>query len=560
MRNVDSHFSSNPVNIDIGRSRFPRPFNHKFTMDVGDLVPFYWSEVLPGDTVQMDTSKVVRLSTLLDPVMDNLFLDTYYFFVPMRLTWQHTKEFFGENTSGPWYPTTEYTVPQMSVSTATQDLTCSVLDYMGVPVQNLIGTQLSVSALPVRAYNVVYRDWFMSEPLETPPNIYLGDATVAADSAFPTAGGHVYVANKLHDYFTSCLPGPQRAQYTVAVPGTGTLVGHLDVIGSNTMHSAGSGLAFGSAAGTSNANYMQFQSANPGTSSFFGNLSIQSTGSQPGTQTKVTYTNLIASRPSDQINNYFTTSINVNELRMAFQMQKWYEKSAMYGGRYIELLKAQFGVTSPDARLQRSEYLGGNRVPISIHQVENNSTAGDVPLGHLGAYSATSDVSNDFIHSFTEHGFLIGVCCVRYKHTYAQGLERAWSRRTMWDFYWPVLANIGNQPVLRKEIFAQGAGIDDNDVFGFQEAWADYRYQPDRVSAYMRPGIDGSLASWHFADLYQTRPSLSEEWIGEDASNVDRTLAVKKSQAPQLICDYLCDSVWTRAMPLYSIPGLVDHH
>lgn len=224
------------------------------------------------------------------------------------------------------------------------------------------------------------------------------------------------------------------------------------------------------------------------------------------------------------------------------------------------MLKAQFGVTSPDARLQRSEYLGGNRIPLNVTQVEANTISGSTQkLGSLGAYSATSDYNDDFTHSFTEHGFLIGVCVARYKHSYPQGLERSWSRKTMTDYYFPVFANIGNQPVLKKEIYAQGTDADSN-VWGYQEAWADYRYHPDRVSAYMRPNVSGSLASWHYADNYTSEPYLSASWMQEDKTMVDRTLAVTSSSAPQLIADFLCDATFVRAMPLYSVPGLIDHH
>lgn len=557
MRNDVSHFSVNPTNLDIGRSRFPRPFNHKFTGNVGDLIPFYWSEILPGDTVSMNVSKVVRQSTLLDPVMDNLYLDTYFFFVPMRLVFDKYREFFGENTSGPWAPSTSYTIPRVTTTSERMVQPQSVADYMGVPVGI---PNLSFNWLPIRSYVKVYMDWFMDQMTMTPPSLYTGPNDANFAYATEYGGGNVYKACKFHDYFSSSTPAPQRGP-AVTVPLSGTIPVDLsgsvgNIVGASTMHAGGTyGYRFGATASDS-ASYLTREGLIDGKA----NLLI-GTAAATASDTPVNYSNLTVEWPENATLDLSGASpINVNDLRLAFQMQKWYEKSALYGGRYIEMLKAQFGVTSPDARLQRSEYLGGNRVPLNVTQVENQSTGtGSQPLGHLGAFSATSDFDECFTHSFTEHGFLLGICVCRYKHTYSQGLERSWSRRTMFDYYFPVFANIGNQPVLKKEIYAQGTSADDN-VWGYQEAWADYRYHPDRVSGYMRPGISGSLASWHYADYYASEPFLSESWMKEDKSMVDRTLAVTSSSAPQLIFDFLCDATFVRAMPLYSVPGLIDHH
>lgn len=559
MRNEESHFSVNPTNLDIGRSRFPRPFDHKTTFDVGELIPFYWSEILPGDTVEMKTSKVVRLSTLLDPVMDNLFLDTYYFFVPMRLVWDHTKEFFGENTSGPWYPQTTYTIPQIKTDSTRYHEPGTILDYMGVPPRV---KGISVSALPVRAYTKVYMDWFIDQMTMTPPVLYTGDSDVWYSSS-SVNGGSVYIASKLHDYFSSSTPAPQRGP-SVALPLSGTVPvdvsgSAMDVVAANTSHGTGSYIRFGVP-----GQDKYFNVSNVADADGVSDISLVNGSSNPEGWTKISRTNLVAQWPSDaSISLAGQLPISVNDIRMAFQMQKWYERSAMYGGRYIEMLKAQFGVTSPDARLQRSEYLGGNRIPLNVTQVENTagSTASTAqPLGHLGAYSATSDYNADFTHSFTEHGFLLGICVARYNHSYPQGIERAWSRKSMFDYYFPVFANIGNQPVLRKEIYATGDSTSDNAVWGYQEAWSDYRYHPDRVSSQFRPDISGSLSSWHYADNYGSAPTLSSGWMQESKSNVDRTLAVTSAVHDQLIADFYCDATFVRAMPLYSIPGLIDHH
>lgn len=551
MRNAESHFATNPTNLDIGRSRFPRPFDHKTTFDVGELIPFYWSEILPGDTVEMKTSKVVRLSTLLDPVMDNLFLDTYYFFVPMRLVWDHTKEFFGENTSGPWYPSTTYTIPQIKTTANSYHEPGTILDYMGVPPRV---KGISVNALPVRAYTKIYMDWFIDQMTMTPPVLYTGDSDVTY-AASSVTGGPVYIASKLHDYFSSSTPAPQRGP-SVTLPVSGSVP--VTVTGSTTPLSLGTSYSLG-------GNLLLNGSAIRRTGYIDGQADIHLTNTDySGSDTPVTNTNLYANWPSDaSVTLDGELPISVNDVRMAFQMQKWYERSAMYGGRYIEMLKAQFGVTSPDARLQRSEYLGGNRIPLNVTQVENttaSTSSGAQPLGHLGAYSATSDYNGDFTHSFTEHGFLIGICVARYNHSYPQGIERAWSRKTMFDYYFPVFANIGNQPVLKKEIYATGNEATDNSVWGYQEAWSDYRYHPDRVSSQFRPNLSGSLSSWHFADNYADVPTLSAAWMQESKTNVDRTLAVTSSVHDQLIADFYCDATFVRAMPLYSIPGLIDHH
>lgn len=563
MRNEASHFSVNPTNLDIGRSRFPRPFDHKTTFNVGELIPFYWTEILPGDTVSMKTSKVVRMSTLIDPVMDNLFLDTYYFFVPMRLVWDRTREFFGENTSGPWTPSTTYTIPQIkchdnpNVSTGVKVGT--VADYMGVPT-NVVG--LSFSALPIRAYTKIYMDWFIDQMTMTPPNLFIGSTQVNYSESVTENGGYPYLASKLHDYFSSSTPSPQRGP-SVALPISGNVPVNvsgsaMNVVSAANVHNMLTGVKFSNAGSAEPGHLMR--------DGYLDNRAELYLSSDSTTGSRILYSNLVAEWPSDAtITLDGELPISVNDIRMAFSMQKWYEKSAMYGGRYIEMLRAQFGVTSPDARLQRSEYLGGNRIPLNVSQVENttaSSASSAQPLGHLGAYSATSDYNDDFTHSFTEHGFLLGICVARYKHSYPQGLERAWSRKTLFDFYFPVFANIGNQPVYKKEIYASGTlneGVDDT-VWGYQEAWAEYRYHPDRTSAYMRPNVSGSLASWHYADNYSQVPFLSSSWMQEDKTMVDRTLAVTSSAAPQLIADIYCDATFVRAMPLYSIPGLIDHH
>lgn len=536
-RNQNSRFATNPTNLDISRSKFERSHSVKTSFNVGDIIPFYVDEVLPGDTFQIDTSKVVRLQTPVTPFMDNIYLDTYYFFVPNRIVWEHWKQFQGENTESAWLPTTEYTVPQITAPEG-GFAEGTIADYFGIPTKV---SGLSVNALPFRAYALICNDWFRDQNLCDPLNIPLSDATVVGVNTgnFVTdvaKGGLPYKAAKYHDYFTSALPAPQKGN-DVAIG----LAGNADVIGT-PVFSIPDGKFFSD---TSDAASFHANDSTRTTANF----GIFSGGFQP------------ASLSSGLVADLGTASaVTINELRLAFQMQKLLEKDARGGTRYIEILKSHFGVTSPDARLQRPEYLGGNRVPISVSQtIQTSQTTQDSPLGDTGAYSLTVDSHSDFTRSFTEHGFVIGLMVARYDHTYQYGLERQWSRKTRFDYYFPVLANIGEQAIKNKEIFATGTKADD-EVFGYQEAWADYRYKPSRVTGEMRSNSSKTLDFWHVADKYSELPKLSAAWIFEDKSNVDRVLEVTSSVANQLFADIYIRNYTTRPMPLYSIPGLVDHH
>jgi hypothetical protein len=560
-RNVESHFALNPTRIDMSRSTFDRSSSVKTSFNVGDIVPFFLEEVLPGDTFNVRTSKVVRMQTLLTPMMDNVYLDTYYFFVPNRLVWNHWKEFNGENTESAWIPQTEYSIPQISSPTGGWSVG-TIADYFGLPT-GVAG--LSVSALPFRAYALIMNEWFRDQNLQDPLVVPVDDATVAGVNTgnFVTdcaKGGLPYIASKYHDYFTSCLPSPQKGpDVTLKVASQDDLPVVTKAVDS-PRSSFAEGLRFGVVGNT-------VKWSENGGSSVLG-MDGTSTGSRPGFVRNTTglsgQAGDFAVAPSNlwAINSGNAVVATINQLRMAFQIQKLYERDARGGTRYIEILKSHFGVTSPDARLQRPEYLGGNRVPININQVIQQSGTGagaDTPQGTVVGMSQTTDSNHDFMKSFTEHGYIIGVMVARYDHTYQQGIERHWSRKTRFDYYWPVFANIGEQAVLNKEIFAQGS-TKDNEVFGYQEAWSDYRYKPNRVTGEMRSAYDQSLDVWHLADDYASLPSLSDSWIREDKNTVDRVLAVKSTVSDQLFADIYVSNRATRPMPMYSVPGLIDHH
>ena len=548
--NVESHFSQLPK-ADIQRSRFDRSSSVKTTFNVGDIIPFYVDEVLPGDTFDIKTSKVVRMQSLVTPIMDNIYLDTYFFFVPNRLTWEHWQEFNGENTKSAWIPATEFQVPQITAPSGGWSIG-TIADYMGIPTGV---SNLSVNALPFRAYALIMDGWFRDENLSDPLNIPVNDVTQTGSNGSNyisdvALGGMPFKAAKYHDYFTSCLPAPQKGPDVLLPLGSQAPLKTLPLNELITPDAPVPGLAFAN------------QAASGGVSALTSlKFNVSSAGAPDGTFSPVkTASDGIGMIPVNLVADLSqATAATINQLRLAFQVQKLYEKDARGGTRYIEILKSHFGVTSPDSRLQRPEYLGGNRIPININQVlQTSQTSDQSPQGNPVGQSLTTDTNRDFVKSFVEHGFVIGVMVARYDHTYQQGLERFWSRKDRFDYYWPVFANIGEQAVKNREIYAQGTDADD-EVFGYQEAWADYRYKPNRVSGEMRSSAPQSLDVWHLADDYDSQPYLSDEWIREDYATVDRVLAVSSNTSAQLFCDIYINNRTTRPMPVYSIPGLIDH-
>lgn len=560
-RNTESHFSLSP-HVDISRSRFDRSASLKTSFNAGDVVPFFLEEVLPGDTFSVDTSKVVRMQTLLTPMMDNVFLDTYYFFVPNRLVWDHWKEFCGENTESAWIPQTEYTMPQITSPAGEGWSVGTLADYFGIPT-GVAG--LSVSALPFRAYALIMNEWFRDQNLQDPLVVPTDDSTVAGvnTGTFVTdvaKGGKPFIAAKYHDYFTSALPAPQKGP-DVAIPVAQAASYPVYPLAQYVSPSGADSLKWQKRDG-SKFTYNSSQYGVFGVSSGFSDGAAASDSTMlkqlqtgPNSVSDVIPANLWAVADGN------AAAATINQLRLAFQIQKFYERQARGGSRYTEVVRSFFGVTSPDARLQRPEYLGGNRVPININQIvqQSGTESSGTPQGTVVGQSLTTDKHSDFTKSFTEHGLIIGVMVARYDHTYQQGLNRLWSRKDKFDFYWPVFANIGEQAIKNKEIFAQG-NDKDNEVFGYQEAWAEYRYKPNMVTGEMRSAYAQSLDVWHLADDYSTLPSLSDSWIREDKANIDRVLAVTSAVSNQFFADIYVKNYCTRPMPMYSVPGLIDHH
>ena len=543
-RNSEQHYAQVP-RAEIRRSRFKRDFNLLTTINEGDLVPIYCDEVLPGDTAKISMNALIRMSTPLYPVMDNCNCDFYFFFVPSRLLWDHFENLMGQNDSSYWAEPVEYTTPKTKAPKGGWNVG-TIADYFGIPtgVENI-----EVNSLPLRAYTKIWNEWFRDQNLSEPRPMSTGDETTEGANAndgglnSPERGGQVLKVTKYKDYFTSCLPSPQKGE-AVTLPLTGnapiqvykdknlTQKAGLDVPGTTTVL-----VPWGRGA-TLNGN------GNTGTNKYTEALD------NPANDGKWKGVGYIGADLKE------IQSATINELRQAIAVQHILERDARTGTRYKEILQGAWGVTSPDARLDRSEYIGGYRLPININQVvQTSSTDNTSPQGNTGAYSMTTMSRNMCTYSATEHGFIIGLAAVRVEHSYQQGLARMWTRSTRFSYYDPMLANLGEQAVLNQEIYAQGTAQDE-EVFGYQEAWADYRYRTNMVTSEMRSTYAQTLDAWHYADKYSELPKLSGRWITENKTNIDRTLAVQSSNSHQFICNFYFDQTWTRPLPIYSVPGL----
>lgn len=553
-RNTESHFSQIP-RANIRRARFKRNYSNTTTINEGEIVPIYVDEVLPGDTINLTQNSLVRMATPIYPVMDNCYLDIYYFFCPNRLLWEHWENLMGQNDESYWAPKTEYSVPQLTAPSGGWN-EGTIADYMGIPIKV---ENISINAMPFRAYARIWNEWFRDENLQQPVVQDIDDATNTGSNTGKELtdaqnGGLPLKAGKMHDYFTSCLPEPQKGEaVTLAV-------------GDNMFPVYGFDINREPITGTGNAQpVIKTDEALTANYPADGNLTkAWSIKTNKDKNANIpAYAPVQNSGESVQDNIAFLaavgntgTTITINELRQAIAIQQILEADARGGTRYTELLKNEFGVTSPDSRLQRTEYIGGTRIPININQViQNSATDTTSPQGNTAAYSLTTSRNKMVTYSATEHGYILGLAVIRVDHSYQQGLRRMWSRTRRFDFYHPMLANLGEMEVLNKEIYCQGTGADD-DVFGYQEAWADYRYHPNMVTGEMRSTAEQPLDAWHYADHYEELPVLSSEWIQEGKENINRTIAVQSEVSHQFIANFYYEQIWTRPMPIYSVPGL----
>ena len=574
---VRGHRFSDAPAMYMRRTKFDRSHVYKTTFDAGKLIPVFVDEVLPGDTVRMSVNYFARLATPIKPIMDNIYLDWFFFFVPNRLVWEHWQNFCFEQEDPD--DSTDYVIPTVSASTSTNNsLIGSLWDYFGLPI-NTTNNIAGISALPFRGVYLIYNEWFRDENLQKSVKIEKGDANRVIDisrlseqpswvinssstDAYP--GFACPPRGKRHDYFTSALPWTQKgpgvsiglagtASIVDPTPGTGYLLhstanqlAAVSAYGGDASSSGGRRVTKGDGSISFNRNGDTDFSAVGG---FAGNASSSITMSA---QTASTYLG------NDSYVDLDTSSIfTINSLRTAFQMQKFYERLARGGSRYTEVLRSFFGVVSPDARLQRPEFLGSFTKMVNVNPIAQTSATNDTsPQGNLSAYGVTAAKFHGFTKSFVEHGYIFGFVCARADLTYQQGINKMWLRSTVYDFYWPTFAHLGEQAIELREIYAQGSEADKT-VFGYQERYAEYRYKPSQITGKFRSSVSGgNLDVWHLSQFFKNAPTLNEEFITENPP-IKRIIAVQDE--PEFLLDIGFRYTTVRPMPMFGTPGLVDH-
>lgn len=573
---VRGHRFSDAPAMYMRRTKFDRSHVYKTTFNSGKLIPVFVDEVLPGDTTRMSVNYFARLATPIKPIMDNIYLDWFFFFVPNRLVWEHWQNFCFEQEDPD--DSTDYVIPTVTAANNSDNgYVGSLWDYFGLPV-NTSGNLSGISALPFRAVYLIWNEWFRDENLQKSVKIQKGDTNEVLDSSRASdqpswvfSSGTTLVKGlacpprgKRHDYFTSALPWTQKGPgVSIGLAGTASIVDPSPTAG-YLLHSNSNQLAAVSAYG-GNASSSGGDRSVTGSGSISFNRGSGSDWSNVGgfagnASERITMTAQPASGflANDSYVDLDTSSIfTINSLRTAFQMQKFYERLARGGSRYTEVLRSFFGVVSPDARLQRPEFLGSFTKMVMVNPIaQTSATDTTSPQGNLSAYGVTAAKFHGFTKSFVEHGYVIGFVCARADLTYQQGINKMWLRSTVYDFYWPTFAHLGEQAIELREIYAQGT-VADTTVFGYQERYAEYRYKPSQITGKFRSSVTGgNLDVWHLSQFFSNAPTLNEEFITENPP-IKRIIAVQDE--PEFLLDVGFRYTTVRPMPMFGTPGLVDH-